>query len=651
MRYCTNCGYVLKDNASFCSRCGKAQTKATFTETYNNGINEGEKGEEVNKGKTLADVEKQDKNESFISHERQNTLHKPWNGERLQSENNTNISPTHTQKSLPLKKTMLVCIVIISFIASYFIYINFSESYEIDKYKESNNITALSRIAGYDASYSKRKKAIEALITINQPEAMQAVENLVCVKQPPEIEKMLFETLTKFKIELPSGIEVLAKSKVSDTKLIKEYFFAIETSDQILKNLKELICKLTSEEKGYINITNVLHNGTEIISLTSELDQKMFNEISKQNESWQKEVEEREKLENKLDILEKEVSSSEMIIDNNLEKMQELVMAGYYQKNNIADKYFYADESTKRIINQVMQTINQTSIAAVDYTANGDVKKKAQIYIEISRGMGENISREVSPLGLQVISEADKFDNQKKEIKKIKIALNEMSTKYSVKFEIVNTVLNNERFEQNMKISNYIPLKILEKTYNDETSSIIYPQVQIDTNHDAKEIINLRIQNMVNKYIDLGKKIPKYYIGSGKGYIKTKYKIHLNDGKFLSLTFDDYTYFGGAHERITRTGLTFEVTTGKLIEWTDLFLPISETQRQLSNQLMAKQADAKKLNTFSPFSGLKKGATVPSAFCLSENVNPVIIFQPYEVGPFSSGIIEFEIDRSCFENI
>ena len=43
MRYCTNCGYVLKDNASFCSRCGKAQTKATFTETYNNGINEGEK--------------------------------------------------------------------------------------------------------------------------------------------------------------------------------------------------------------------------------------------------------------------------------------------------------------------------------------------------------------------------------------------------------------------------------------------------------------------------------------------------------------------------------------------------------------------------------------------------------------------------------
>lgn len=340
-----------------------------------------------------------------------------------------------------------------------------------------------------------------------------------------------------------------------------------------------------------------------------------------------------------------------MIIDNNLEKMQELVMAGYYQKNNIADKYFYADESTKRIINQVMQTINQTSIAAVDYTANGDVKKKAQIYIEISRGMGENISREVSPLGLQVISEADKFDNQKKEIKKIKIALNEMSTKYSVKFEIVNTVLNNERFEQNMKISNYIPLKILEKTYNDETSSIIYPQVQIDTNHDAKEIINLRIQNMVNKYIDLGKKIPKYYIGSGKGYIKTKYKIHLNDGKFLSLTFDDYTYFGGAHERITRTGLTFEVTTGKLIEWTDLFLPISETQRQLSNQLMAKQADAKKLNTFSPFSGLKKGATVPSAFCLSENVNPVIIFQPYEVGPFSSGIIEFEIDRSCFENI
>ena len=638
MRYCINCGHGLNDKASFCSLCGKAQKNTTVTEMDDNRLNEDEKGEEINLKKRLDKGGTKGEKQPLFCFDRRSTEVKSCS------------STPFWQQLLSLKKIAFFCVVIFSLIAFYLIYINVSDSNEINKYKETKNITALSHIVTSDSDYSKRKEAIEALLAIDQPEAMQAVDDLFCSRHSPETEKLLWETLILAKKELPSGIGILSQNTVSNTKLIKEYFLAIESSDNTLRNIKKLICSLTNEEKGYEKITNVINNGSEIIATVNETDKILFKEILIENESWKKEIEDRERLDNEFNALKGKPSASNLVINNNLEKMHQIVMAGYYLKNNIANKYHYADEETKNLMNKVLNDMNHTSKAAIDATANGDVKKMAEIYISIAKDMGQDAFQQVSPLGLQVISEADKLENYNKKIKSMRSELNKMSTRYSIKFELVNTILNNLASEQVQGVHNSTPVTVSEKTYNDEISTILYPQVQIVTNPNTQDIINLRIQNIVNKHIYLGEQIPKYYIGSGKGFIKTYYKIHLNDGKLLSLTFDDHTYFGGAHGRLTRAGLTFDVQTGKLIEWTDIFLPISEKQRQLANQAMSKQVDEKKIRVFPPFSGIKEGVTAPSAFYINENQNPVIIFQPYEVAPFSSGIIEIEVDLSCFEN-
>lgn len=651
MRHCTNCGHVLNDKAAFCSICGKEQKKIADTEADVNDMNDGLKDKEINYKKTQAADKTKDDKQSLNSVARGYTLLKARFMQWFLPLRNTKRSLSCWRQGLLLKKSTLFFLVIILLMASCVTYVHVSESHEINKYKEANDVSALAHIVRNDASDSKRKKAIEALVTIDRPEALQTVEDLLCSSPLPNTERMIFEVLIKSKIELPDSIAILSKSGRLDTTLTWKYFEAIESYDKTLRKMKNLICRLTSIEKGYENIENVLKNGVKIIESANEADKKMFSEVSLQNASWKNEIQEREKLDNELNKLGQDKSLSESIVNENLEQMHEFVMVGYYIKNNIAYQSIYSDENTRSLINKAMKDLNHTVKMTVDYTANGDVKKKAQIYVSIARSMGPNILYKVSPLGLQVVSEADKLNGYQKEIKKIKNDLNAWSHKYSVKFEIVDTVLNNIASEQRGESDNYVPVTISEKTYSDEISSIRYPQIKIDKNADVQDIINLRIQNLVNKHIYLGSQIPKYYYnGSGKGYIKTYYKIHLNDGKLLSLTFDDYTYFGGAHDRRTRIGLTFDIKTGKLIEWTDLFLPISETNRELANKYMANQVENKKLMVDKPFPGIRVGVLVPSVFCMSERRNPVIIFQPYEVGPFSSGIIELEVDKKCFEN-
>ena len=651
MRHCINCGHVLNDKASFCSVCGKEQKKIADTKADGNDMNDGLKNKEINYKKTQVADESKDETQALNLVAQGYTLLNAYFRQWVLSIRKMEFSLSCFRKWLLLKKSILFFLAISLLTASYVTYIQVSESNEINKYKEENNISALVGIVNTtNVSGSKKKKAIEALVTIDRPEALQVVEDLLCSNFSPSTERMLFEVLTKSKIELPDGIEILSKSVRLDEALTLKYFDAIESSDKTLRKMKDLICKLTSVEKGYENIKNVLRNGSKIIESSNETDKKMFNEISRQNENWKNEIQAREKLENELSKLNQEESQSQSIVNKNLEQMHEFVMSGYYIKNNIAYQTIYADANTRSLIEKAMKDLNDIAKMTVDYTANGDVKKKAEIYVSIARSMGNNILYNVSPLGLQVVYEADKINGYKKGIGKIKYALNDGSHKYSVKFEIVNTVLNNIASEQRAESDNYGAITISEKTYNDDTSSIKYPQIQNDKNTDVQNIINLRIQNLVNKHIYLGSQIPKYYYnGSGKGYIKTYYRIHLNDGKLLSLTFDDHTYFGGAHDRRTRIGLTFDVKTGKLIEWTDIFLPISETNRQSANQYMAKQVIEKKIPVFPPFSGISEGVSVPAVFCISERRNPVIIFQPYEVGPFSSGIIELEVDKKCFE--
>jgi len=183
--------------------------------------------------------------------------------------------------------------------------------------------------------------------------------------------------------------------------------------------------------------------------------------------------------------------------------------------------------------------------------------------------------------------------------------------------------------------------QIEDQEIKDTISHIIYPKVVIADNQEAQDKINQTIMEEVNKRVEQGKKIAEIKKSDKVSYyLKMKYKLHLNDGKLLSLTFDDSSYTGGAHGMFGRTGMTIDMATGKVLNWDDLYGAIDKEQKSKINQSISTQVEERKIVIFKPFKGIGNHLN----FYMSENRKPVVLFQPYAIAPFSSGILEFEIN-------
>jgi len=177
----------------------------------------------------------------------------------------------------------------------------------------------------------------------------------------------------------------------------------------------------------------------------------------------------------------------------------------------------------------------------------------------------------------------------------------------------------------------------------DTISNITYPKVVIADNTGVQDKINQTIMELVNKRVEQGKKIAQLKQSDKVPYsLKMQYKIHLNDGKLLSFTFDDSSYTGGAHGMFGRTGMTIDVATGKVLNWDDLYGAMDKEQKRKINQSISGQIAERKITIFKPFKGIGDNLD----FYMSENRNPVVLFQPYAIAPFSSGLLEFEINMN-----
>ena len=68
---------------------------------------------------------------------------------------------------------------------------------------------------------------------------------------------------------------------------------------------------------------------------------------------------------------------------------------------------------------------------------------------------------------------------------------------------------------------------------------------------------------------------------------------------------------------------------------------VDDNVRIKINDNVRQQIREKNIAIFSPYKGIGKNK-IPT-FYLSENRKPVIVFQHYEIAPYSSGILEFEV--------
>lgn len=165
-----------------------------------------------------------------------------------------------------------------------------------------------------------------------------------------------------------------------------------------------------------------------------------------------------------------------------------------------------------------------------------------------------------------------------------------------------------------------------------------YPMVYLDHNQEAQDRINSDIYNYIGAFRT------DYYDGKFvNGFFK--YEVKYEDDDVLSLMIIDYRYYGGAHGLEKGIGLNYSKKTGQRLplpyfvrlrpgDISKVFsLPIYNRRNQHIPYRITKD--------FTPYTKEHKGIT--DNFYLMGNGAIALIYQPYELAPYASGITHIVI--------
>lgn len=119
------------------------------------------------------------------------------------------------------------------------------------------------------------------------------------------------------------------------------------------------------------------------------------------------------------------------------------------------------------------------------------------------------------------------------------------------------------------------------------------------------------------------------------------FDVKFNNGEFYSILGYQYTYFqGAAHPMYLVKGATYDVKTGKKLPWKKLVSKAEKRKFKLA-AINEKLLREKRSQIFPDFKGLEK---LPENYYLDKRGVIHFIFQPYELGPYSSGMIDLAMD-------
>jgi len=176
--------------------------------------------------------------------------------------------------------------------------------------------------------------------------------------------------------------------------------------------------------------------------------------------------------------------------------------------------------------------------------------------------------------------------------------------------------------------------------YKEGKLDVTYPHIEGMTNKVAQDKMNDLIKKRADNFIDNMKKMLD--IGKNdKNMAKMEYGVNLMKDDLLSLTISTFSYTGGAHGSSIIEGYTFDLATGDLIRFSDKF-KFDTKSRQVINEQITQQIHDRNIAIFQPFKGVGDNPN----YYLKEGNKMVIVFQEYEIAPFSSGILQFELPYS-----
>lgn len=189
------------------------------------------------------------------------------------------------------------------------------------------------------------------------------------------------------------------------------------------------------------------------------------------------------------------------------------------------------------------------------------------------------------------------------------------------------------------------------------TLTIEYPIVNIYDNPHAEKKINNQIRMEVDEYfkyasnILYGQAVNSYKdslennfpFDSYEAYMR--YTITYNDNCFLSLYTDIYEFTGGAHGNTTRISNTWDLCSGENIYLSDFFEPYTDYVHLITQEIIRQARENLKENPgiyFDDYEDLIIEKFNPDSFYMSPT-GITIYYQEYDIGPYSTGIVEFTI--------
>lgn len=114
------------------------------------------------------------------------------------------------------------------------------------------------------------------------------------------------------------------------------------------------------------------------------------------------------------------------------------------------------------------------------------------------------------------------------------------------------------------------------------------------------------------------------------------YEVFRNDDRVVSLVQTTYQFTGGAHGMNWRKGTTLSAITGKKLTLGDLFMEGADYASRLS-QVVRKEGAARNL----PLWDFKGVGPNNSFYLMDEGL--VLFFLPYEIAPYSEGVVKFTL--------
>ena len=123
------------------------------------------------------------------------------------------------------------------------------------------------------------------------------------------------------------------------------------------------------------------------------------------------------------------------------------------------------------------------------------------------------------------------------------------------------------------------------------------------------------------------------------------------NGTIVYIANTDY-YEGGAHGLNFQTVLNFEPSTGKLLKLDDIFVPgYEKTLTDLLLQALYEETETENLDELHDKGFLYDMEMYPAYNFILGSGGVTFVYAPYEIAPYSEGIIELTIDYGQLEKL